>query len=52
MVGQSAVLPGGGPEGLPRLAYTMRETAGILGVSYITVYRLAADKLSLRDAAA
>ena len=25
---------------LPRLAYTMRETAGILGVSYITVHRL------------
>lgn len=25
---------------LPRLAYTMRETAEILGVSYITVYRL------------
>ena len=26
--------------GLPRLAYTMRETAKILGVSYITVHRL------------
>jgi hypothetical protein len=25
---------------LPRLAYTMRETAVILGVSYITVHRL------------
>ncbi|MBI5387809.1 MAG: helix-turn-helix domain-containing protein [Verrucomicrobia bacterium] len=25
---------------LPRLAYTMRETAEILGVSYITVWRL------------
>ena len=25
---------------LPRLAYTMRETAKILGVSYITVHRL------------
>lgn len=25
---------------LPRLAYTMQETAKILGVSYITVYRL------------
>jgi len=25
---------------LPRLAYTMRETAQILGVSYITVHRL------------
>ena len=25
---------------LPRLAYTMRETAGIIGVSYITVHRL------------
>jgi len=25
---------------LPRLAYTMRETAAILGVSYITVHRL------------
>jgi excisionase family DNA binding protein len=27
-------------EVLPRLAYTMRETAEILGVSYITVHRL------------
>lgn len=27
-------------EPLPRLAYTMRETAEILGVSYITVHRL------------
>ena len=26
--------------GLPRLAFTMRETAEILGVSYITVHRL------------
>jgi excisionase family DNA binding protein len=25
---------------LPRLAYTMRETAKILGVSYMTVHRL------------
>ena len=25
---------------LPRLAYTMRETAGALGVNYQTVYRL------------
>lgn len=25
---------------IPRLAYTMRETAEILGVSYITVHRL------------
>lgn len=25
---------------LPRLAYTMRETAEIIGVSYITVHRL------------
>ncbi len=25
---------------LPRLAYTMRETADIIGVSYITVHRL------------
>jgi excisionase family DNA binding protein len=25
---------------LPRLAYTMQETADILGVSYITVHRL------------
>jgi len=25
---------------LPRLAYTMRETAKILGVSYITIHRL------------
>ena len=25
---------------LPRLAYTMRETAEILGVSYVTVHRL------------
>lgn len=28
------------PAGLPRLAYSMRETAKILGVSYITVHRL------------
>jgi hypothetical protein len=29
------------PEGkLPRLAYTMRETAEILGISYATVHRL------------
>ncbi len=28
------------PAPLPRLAYTMRETAKILGVSYITVHRL------------
>lgn len=27
-------------DSLPRLAYTMRETAKILGVSYITVHRL------------
>lgn len=27
-------------KGLPRLAYTMRETAEILGTSYITVHRL------------
>jgi excisionase family DNA binding protein len=26
---------------LPRLAYTMRETAAVLGVNYQTVYRLA-----------
>src|SRR5688572_29431725 len=39
-VGQRAALAGGTPEGLPRLAYTMRETAEILGVSYITVHRL------------
>ncbi|MGH7993395.1 MAG: helix-turn-helix domain-containing protein [Limisphaerales bacterium] len=26
--------------GLPRLAYTVRETGEILGVSYITVHRL------------
>jgi excisionase family DNA binding protein len=25
---------------LPRLAYSMEETAGMLGVSYITVHRL------------
>jgi hypothetical protein len=30
---------------LPRLAYTMRETAAILGVSYITVYRLLQRRL-------
>jgi len=30
----------GSAEPLPRLAYTMRETAAILGVSYITVHRL------------
>ena len=27
------------PPNLPRLAFTMRETAEILGVSYITVHR-------------
>ncbi len=27
-------------QALPRLAYTMEETAEILGVSYITVHRL------------
>jgi excisionase family DNA binding protein len=27
-------------QSLPRLAYTMKETAEILGVSYITVHRL------------
>ena len=27
-------------QALPRLAYTMQETADILGVSYITVHRL------------
>jgi hypothetical protein len=26
---------------LPRLAYTMRETAAVIGVNYQTVYRLA-----------
>lgn len=26
---------------LPRLAYSMRETADLLGISYITVHRLA-----------
>ena len=31
--------PGGG-KGVPRLAFTMRETAEILGVSYVTVHRL------------
>lgn len=36
----SQSLLGGKPEGLPRLAYTMKETAEILGVSYITVHRL------------
>jgi predicted site-specific integrase-resolvase len=30
----------GGKSGLPRLAYSMAETAQILGVSYITVHRL------------
>jgi excisionase family DNA binding protein len=40
VVSQPAALAGGRPEGLPRLAYTMQETAKILGVSYITVYRL------------
>jgi len=25
---------------IPRLAYTMKETAGILGCSYITIHRL------------
>lgn len=28
------------PDSLPRLAYTMRETAKIIGVSYITIHRL------------
>src|SRR5688572_15856152 len=31
---------GGGPKAALRLAYTMRETAEILGCSYITVHRL------------
>lgn len=30
----------GDGEKLPRLAYTMQETAAMLGVSYITVWRL------------
>ena len=30
----------GGPKGVTRLAFTMRETAEILGVSYFTVHRL------------
>ena len=34
---ESAVSP------LPRLAYTLRETAEILGISYISVYRLCAQ---------
>lgn len=38
------IVPEGKPdqvsEPLPRLAYTMEETAHILGVSYITVHRL------------
>lgn len=28
------------PSTLPRLAYTMQETAALLGVSYITIHRL------------
>ena len=30
----------GNGQTLPRLAYTMKETANMLGVSYITVHRL------------
>ena len=38
---ESAKLPQFEPNGkLPRLAFSMRETAEILGVSYITVHRL------------
>lgn len=33
------IKPSDGPA-LPRLAYTMRETAHVLGVDYQTVYRL------------
>lgn len=33
-------LPAQTEGGLPRLAFTMKETAEILGVSYITVHRL------------
>lgn len=33
-------LPAQSEGGLPRLAFTMKETAEILGVSYITVHRL------------
>ena len=40
VVSPPAALASGTPEGLPRLAYTTRETAEILGVSYLTVYRL------------
>jgi excisionase family DNA binding protein len=32
--------PNATPDALPRLAFTMKETATILGVSYITVHRL------------
>ena len=36
---------------LPRLAYTLRETAEILGISYISVYRLCQrDKLKANNA--
>jgi hypothetical protein len=32
------------PAALPRMAYTLHETAKILGVSYISVYRLVQRK--------
>lgn len=40
---QNNLLNPGGPEGepsLPRLAYTTRQTAEILGVSYVSIHRL------------
>jgi hypothetical protein len=33
------------PDSLPRLAYSMAETATILGVSYVTVHRLVQRRL-------
>jgi excisionase family DNA binding protein len=33
-------LPSGEAPSLPRLAYSMREAAQVLGVSYVTVHRL------------
>ena len=39
-MGKNFALKQQSADALPRLAYTMRETATILGVSYITVHRL------------
>ncbi|MGZ4963185.1 MAG: helix-turn-helix domain-containing protein [Limisphaerales bacterium] len=37
---EATQLSGAGAGGVARLAFTMRETAEVLGVSYITVHRL------------